>query len=300
MPAGMVDFWNGFLEITMGTSRKLHAKLWKMASPLKLPTGPQRGNAEMPSIEKFIQDGLDPIHAVYAFVHQIMSFFSEGVSELPEMDKFADLVAKAEEEYLPSGPPMSPLTTSYFTTWASYDLRFAGTDSICKCLIEANDVVRMNPDQLDALQKLAASRMGIYEHVGIEGAHIRLRELVTDTEFICHNASGYRGRVGELWYIRLLPPLLPDLARYHIGFTTPYILVGANKADWTAYLKKQFFGTSGAQKALHDLMKYGLTINHWNEFIFQAYHHHQIDAIFLAGLPDVKGSRPHASESGIP
>ena len=32
----------------------------------------------------------------------------------------------------------------------------------------------------------------------------------------------------------------------------------------------------------------------WSEFVFQAYHHHQYDAIFLAGLPDVKGSRPHA------
>jgi hypothetical protein len=32
----------------------------------------------------------------------------------------------------------------------------------------------------------------------------------------------------------------------------------------------------------------------WNEFIFQAYHHHQSDAIFLTGLPDVKGSLPHA------
>jgi hypothetical protein len=47
-------------------------------------------------------------------------------------------------------------------------------------------------------------------------------------------------------------------------------------------------------KKLHRLMKYGLSLNHWNEFVFQAYHHHQHDAIFLAGIPDVKGSLPHA------
>ena len=35
-------------------------------------------------------------------------------------------------------------------------------------------------------------------------------------------------------------------------------------------------------------------LNAWNEFIFLAYHHHQFDAIFLTGLPDVKGSLPHA------
>jgi len=27
--------------------------------------------------------------------------------------------------------------------------------------------------------------------------------------------------------------------------------------------------------------------------VFQAYHHHQFDAIVLAGIPDVKGSLPH-------
>ena len=45
---------------------------------------------------------------------------------------------------------------------------------------------------------------------------------------------------------------------------------------------------------LHELLKHGLSVHHWNEFVFQAYHHHQYDAIFLAGIPDVKGSLPHA------
>ena len=96
----------------MNTSKKLHTKLTKMAAPLKLPTGPQRGRADMPSIEKFIKDGLDPVHAVYTFVQNITSVLSEGVSQLPEMKKFAKIVAKSEDEYMPSGPPMSPLTAS--------------------------------------------------------------------------------------------------------------------------------------------------------------------------------------------
>ena len=49
----------------MGTSKKLHAKLTKMAIPLKLPTGLQRGRADMPSVQKLIKEGLDPIHAVF-------------------------------------------------------------------------------------------------------------------------------------------------------------------------------------------------------------------------------------------
>src|SRR5438445_13883511 len=99
----------------MDTSKKLHNKLTKMARPLKLPTGPQRGRADMPSIEKLIQKGFDPVHAVYVFVQNITSFFAEGVSELPEMKKYSKIVAKAEDEYMPSGPPFSPLTASFFT-----------------------------------------------------------------------------------------------------------------------------------------------------------------------------------------
>lgn len=277
------------------TSKRLHNKLKKKAAPLKLPTGKMRGRADMPSIETWIKQGMDPVHAAYAFVQHITSFFAEGVSQLPEMKAYARIVGAAEEEYMPSGPPMSPLTASFFTTWALYDLRFDGTDTLASCLIEANDVVCMNPDQLDALKKLADSRMGLYEHVGIDGLHVRLRELVTDVEFTCHSASGYRGRSGELWYVRLLPPLVPDLARYHVAFTTPYLLM-ASKNDRMQFLQRSLmpFKSGDERQGLSRLLKYGPEPSYWNEFVFQAYHHHQPDAIFLAGIPDLKATLPHA------
>jgi hypothetical protein len=279
----------------MGTSKKLHTKLTKMAAPLMLPTGPQQGRATMPNLEKLIEQGFDPVHAIYVFVQNISSFFAESVSHLPEMKAFAKIYTKAEDEYMPSGPPMSPLTTSFFTAWAFYDLRFDGTDTLAKCQIEANDLICMNPDQLDALKKLADSRMGIYEHVGMEGAHIRLRELVTNAEFICHCASGYSGRSGELWYVRLLPPLMPKLAGHHIAFTTPYILM-AGKEDWLQFFRRTISqsGVGTESEGLHRLLKYGPAPNFWNEFVFKAYHHHQSDAIFLAGIPDLKATLPHA------
>ena len=47
--------------------------------------------------------------------------------------------------------------------------------------------------------------------------------------------------------------------------------------------------------ALHQFLKYyGSGKNHWHEFVFLAYHHHQSDAIFLAGIPDLKATLPHA------
>jgi hypothetical protein len=277
------------------TSKRLHGKLKKKASSLNLPTGKMRGRADMPSIEAWIREGMDPVHAAYAFVQHITSAFAEGVSQLPEMKAYARIVGAAEEEYMPSGPPMSPLTASFFTTWAFYDLRFDGTDTLASCLMEANDVVCMNPDQLDALKKLADSRMGVYEQVGTDGPHVRLRELVTGDDYTCHSASGYRGRSGELWYVRLLPPLLPDLARYHVAFTTPYVLM-AGKADWTQFLQRSLMPSrSGDERqALYRLLKYGSGPNYWNEFVFKAYYHHQPDAIFLAGIPDLEATLPHA------
>jgi hypothetical protein len=277
-------------------SLKLHAKLKKRAGSLALSTREARARGDVPSVEAFISQGLDPVHAAYAFAQNITSYFAEVVSQLPEMKVYAKLAGEAEEEYMPSGPPMSPLTRSFFTTWAFYELRIGDDDTLGTCLIDANDVVGMNPEQLEALKGLAQSRMGIYEHGGMEGGLIRLKELITNDEFTCLCTSGYKGRRGELWYVRLLPPLVPDLASYHIVFTTPYILIGATKSDWVNYLRRALvqFEAADDRKSLHVMLKYGTDPNFWNEFVFKAYHHHQSDAIFLTGIPDLKSTLPHA------
>ncbi|MHB1557079.1 MAG: hypothetical protein ACYC61_06335 [Isosphaeraceae bacterium] len=280
-------------------SKRLHRKLTMLAPPGD-PIRPRRGwrpQSPAPDIARLIADGFDPIHAAYLFVHHITSVFSENVSRFPELRAYAQEVGRAEEEYMPSGPPMSPLTRSYFSCWAFFDHRIGATaDTLAGCLIEANDAICLNPHQLGALEKMSRSRMGIYEHRGVEGGHVRLRELVTDREFVCHSASGYRGKPGELWYVRLMPPLEPELATYHVVFTTPYMLIGQSKGDWIASIKRNVAGMSESSEedALHQLFKYGRGNNYWNEFIFRAYHHHQPDAIFLTGIPDLKATLPHA------
>ena len=216
---------------------------------------------------------------------------------MPEMQAWAEVVGKAEDEYMPAGPPMSPLTGSYFWMWALYDLRIGNsTDTLAYCQIAANDVIQMNAHQLDAAKKMEASRMGIYEHIGINDPHIQLRELITNDNLTCHCPSGYVGTEGELWYVRLLPPLEPELAIYWIAMTTPYVLIDTIKEDWIAFLKRTMLHFDGPndRTRLHHLMKYGSAPNYWNEFVFKAYHHHQHDAIFLAGLPDLQDTLPHA------
>lgn len=251
----------------------------------------------MKDTQQCIEAGLDPLHSAYVSAQNLVSFFAERVSEFPEFDAYCQEVIAAQDAYMPGGPPMSPLTTSYFSTWAFFDLRFGrDLETIGTCLLDVSDLLEVDPGMVEIVCQLQGSRMGIYEHCGTRGSKCQLRELVTGTEFICQVASGYRGEAGQLWYVRLCPPLW-GLVDYHVVFTTPYVLLDATKADWTAYLKRSLIGTvhGATPQGLCDFLKYGSDGNHWNEFIFQAYHHHRSDAIYLAGLPDVKGSLPHAT-----
>jgi len=280
-------------------SKKLAARLQKAK---KQVTGLRRlavtEFAEIPTdlkrIRSLIHSGHDPLHAAYVAAQNYTSGFAEAVTQFRELDPYCDIAATAEDEYIPDGPPISPLTRSYFTTWAFFDLRFGSDrETLGTCLLDLADLLELHPFVVQTIRQFQNSRMGIYEHIGIKDDWCRLRELVTDEEFQCHIPSGYRGKTGELWYVRLCPPLL-DPVDYHVAFTTPYLLTGFAEADWTAYLKKNLLGASNTKNALHEFLKFGKEPNAWNEFIFEAYHHHQDDAIFLAGLPDVKSSRPNA------
>ena len=132
-------------------SKRLHRRLTKLLPPSDKDVPPRgwQPKETVPDIPKLIAEGHDPIHAVYIFIHRIASVFSENVSRFPEMREYAKEVGIAEGEYMPSGPPMSPLTTSHFTCWAFFDHRIgATTDTLAGCLIEANDTIWMNPHQL--------------------------------------------------------------------------------------------------------------------------------------------------------
>jgi len=258
---------------------------------VRLPT-------DVKNIQHLVEhEGYDPLHAAYISAQNLLSFFAESVSTFDEFDAYCAIVGVAEDAYIPGGPPLSPITVSYFTTWALFDVRFGpDQETIGTCLLDVADLVGMDTRTLETVQHFQASRMGIYEHVGRVASRVRLRELVTGDTFECYVAAGYLGKEGELWYVRRCPPLR-DLFNYHLVFTTPYVLTETSKADWTAYLNKSILATGRTDRrmALHEVLKYGREPRFWSEFIFLGYHHHHPDAIFLAGLPDVTGSLPHAN-----
>ena len=60
---------------------------------------------------------LDPLHGFYAYGQNKISVFVEQIAELPALSKLTNAYADTEDIYMPSGPPMSPLTKSYFLCW---------------------------------------------------------------------------------------------------------------------------------------------------------------------------------------
>src|ERR1700678_3498876 len=130
---------------------------------------------DVKTVQALIRSGHDPLHAAYVSAQNLTSFFAEAVSQFPEFDPYCQIVGPAQEEYMPSSPPMSPLTMSYFTTWAFFDVRFGPDgETIGTCLLDLAEMVEMDPFMTGTMRRFQDSRMGIFEQCGNEGGRIRL------------------------------------------------------------------------------------------------------------------------------
>jgi hypothetical protein len=241
-----------------------------------------------------------PAHAAYVYAQNQMSVMSEQLTALREMSPFADLVEKAEESYMPGGPPMSPLTMSYFTCWAFFDACVGpAQETIGSIAIKVGAEFGMHPELLRLFWLMQESRMGVYVHEGMQGDFSVLRDLGSEAVCSAIVPAGYRGREGEIWFARVLPPPLPGGSE-HVVFTTPYVVLSPGLSDWLAYFRRTLPDAPRKARldALHQHLKYGPTPNYWNDFVFEAYVNHRADAIYLAGLPDLPETRPHSRVNG--
>jgi hypothetical protein len=249
---------------------------------------------------------LDPLHALYIYSQNHLSVLIEQISELPALDKLANKYAKAFDEYMPSGPPMSPLTHSYFTCWGAFDLCSFGAKKETLCTVATDFCKYINADsgQIEVFEEMQNSRMGVYRHEGISGKYINFRELITNNEVKAISPSGYMGTKGEIWLARILPPLFNSF-NYSVIFSTPYILgklgesnsfVSLVEHDWLNYFDRNMgkMRLQDNKESYEALMKYGLSQNYWNEYIFLSYRNHTDNMILLEGFPDIQSSMPHA------
>lgn len=236
---------------------------------------------------------LHPVHAYWSFVQHHLSMFGEQVLGLPEADRISKQISDAEDEYTPQGPPMSPLTGTYFFGWAFCDLTFGlARETVAGCTIDVVSTLGVADAIVTPMRTFAASRMGLWSVIGHGDGTTILREGVMGDTRECVVPAGYPGTRGEVWLVRVLPA--PAAGLPSLVFNTPYVLWSPASA-WEDYLGRTLnrMDPKKPDSAYPKLMKYGLSARYWPEFVFEAYANHSAGAVFLLGLPDVDGSRPH-------
>jgi hypothetical protein len=115
--------------------------------------------------ESAIQTGYDPLHAIYIHTQNLLSVITEALQAVPEpaLNRFFDTIAAADELYMPSGPPMSPLTTSYFNCWLLFDLKVGlDQETLTTLIVDLQRHFGLDKNTLAVMQSMQESRMGVY------------------------------------------------------------------------------------------------------------------------------------------
>jgi hypothetical protein len=239
---------------------------------------------------------LHPAQAAYLYAVNQVSILAEIMTTLPALHRFVDLLERAEEEYMPGWPPMSPISRSHFTAWAFFDAAVGiDRETIATLLLDLAPTISLTSELVALLEQLQASRLGVHVHEGTRDDHVVLRELRTGIRRRTVPSNAHFGRAGELWLSRVLPP--PDASSdLHVALTSPYVLERSGEATWLSFFERTIpkMRARDESQGFERLMKYGLGPNYWNEFIFEGYWECNDQAIWLRGLPDVAESRPHA------
>src|SRR3990167_408732 len=258
---------------------------------------------------------LNPLHALYMDTQHRIVDFVEQFSTLPVSNKFNKSYETAEDTYMPSGPPMSPLTKSYFWCWAAFDMTVGlKRETYASIMIDCCKSLGANSELIMILEQMQQSRMGLYINEGNDGAFVNLRELYTNKMIKTHSGSEYLGSTGEIWLVRLLPDPIGTYVDYSVAFTTPYVIIdyplgrGMNtnlnklfyaEKDWLDFIDRNLSSVKckDMDQAYYYFMKYGLNKLYWPEYIFQAYVNHTSNAIWLTGFPDKPETLPHAGDN---
>jgi hypothetical protein len=102
-----------------------------------------------------------PAHAVYTYAHSHVLALAGQLLSLPEMSPFRQ-IELAEEEYMPSWPPMSPISTSYFQCWSTYDFPVRSRrETLGEVVVAVTTECGVKPEIVSLMQALQDSRMGI-------------------------------------------------------------------------------------------------------------------------------------------
>jgi len=147
---------------------------------------------------------------------------------------------------------------------------------------------------LKGLANLNASCMRFYQHLGFDNNLIVLKDLLTDKTYSCVSTSRYKGSKNQIWFVRIVPNL-DEVYDYHLTLTTPYIILNYSEKDWLDFFQRQGIRKEEVadEKKYISFLKYHKDFRFWHDYVMDAYVNFESNCIFLTGIPDIKGSKPH-------
>jgi hypothetical protein len=222
----------------------------------------------------------------------VCSRLVEGLYELPELKRHAQLYEDLYDEFMPGLPPLSPVTMTFLQNLVLFDVGFGlDRESMGDILLSLAPLLKLPLHVVTYVQDLSAGHFALYRQAGpTKDDHQLLVDLVTGKEHRTLDCNGYEGKDGDLWLVRLVADHHADTTR-HLCITTPYILTSGDE-EWRAWLDRCAIGDATSYR---DAMKPGPDRAFWLEFIMQGYAGVAPGnaAIFLRGVPDRADTRPH-------
>jgi len=236
----------------------------------------------------------DPSFHAYAAAVNVANEFGSQALDILELIPFNNQLADIQEEYMPSYPPMSPVTSAFFAAWMVLDARdFMTGVTLGELLVHHLQQVDKYDYLLKAMVALNQSLCSFYEVTEVGKHGVNLWDIVSQREMACWNSSGYPGRKGEIWYARLLPPFMEGANR-SVVMNTPYVFQEGTRRTWENFYQRYLLSDFGATHSWRDYLKYGKSLGYWLEFVFQAFKGYTGNMILVTGVPDDPVSLPHS------
>lgn len=235
----------------------------------------------------------DPSFHAYAAAVNVANEFAGQVFGFLDLIPFNNQIADLQEEYMPSYPPISPVTSAFFAGWMVLDARDGATGmTVGEVLLE----YLQHKGTLDCVQRaivlLNDSFCSFYEVMEVHDQGLGLWDIAAKQELQCWCSSGYRGREGEVWYVRVVPPFVQGLTR-SVTMSTPSVFTDSSRRTWEDLFQRHLAPAGAGANSLHHYLKNGKWLGYWLEFVHQAFVGYTGNMIQVTGVPDDPASLPH-------
>ena len=246
----------------------------------------------------------------------------------PPFERLARLYDQLEQEYQPSGPPQSPVYNSYSMQHILGEVPQGVARETPYSVLVRLTQAEARAQLHELAQTLAGSHLDLYRVVraagfGAELVHVRSEAAVSvlvtgpflrDEDLVLVRVLGFRGRA----FIADSPYLLKASAQEWLAYLERVLAAhsgaaadraaqarslppGAKlSAKQLAQRRKQrqlAASESGAGEALVRHLKYGSSERFWCEYFLQAYAGERSGIAYLAGVPDLPETLPHADSA---